>query len=175
MARLALSDTDKQARDWFVETTKALGCDVVVDAMGNTFAVRPGKRKDVAPIYAGSHLDTQPAAGRYDGILGIVAGIELLQLLRDHQIETAFPIGVVNWTKYVISLVLLGPRTDSVAVAVAITAATWLPLLLALKSRVPVRRVHDFPCRWYHQASGPRTFLCKGHMTYKKSAAGPLP
>lgn len=101
MARLALSDTDKQARDWFVKTTEELGCKVVVDAMGNTFAVRPGRRKDVAPIYAGSHLDTQPAAGRYDGILGILAGVEMLHLLRDHQIDTEYPIGVVNWTKCV--------------------------------------------------------------------------
>lgn len=77
MSRLALSDTDKQARDWFVETTKSLGCSVTVDAMGNTFAVRPGRRSDVAPIFAGSHLDTQPAAGRYDGILGIHAGVEV--------------------------------------------------------------------------------------------------
>lgn len=101
MSRLALSDTDKQARDWFVETTTALGCKVVVDEMGNTFAVRPGRRNDVAPIYAGSHLDTQPAAGRYDGILGILAGIEMLNLLRDHDVETEYPIGVVNWTKCV--------------------------------------------------------------------------
>ncbi|KAG6366135.1 hypothetical protein INS49_000311 [Diaporthe citri] len=98
MSRLALSDTDKQARDWFVETTKSLGCSVTVDAMGNTFAVRPGRRSDVAPIFAGSHLDTQPAAGRYDGILGIQAGVEMLNLLRDHQVETEHPIGVVNWT-----------------------------------------------------------------------------
>ncbi|CAN8102750.1 unnamed protein product [Discula destructiva] len=98
MSRLALSDTDKQARDWFVETTKKLGCTVDVDAMGNTFAVRPGKRNDVPPIYAGSHLDTQPAAGRYDGILGVLAGTEMLSLLRDHNVETEYPIGVVNWT-----------------------------------------------------------------------------
>ncbi|KAF3767171.1 N-carbamoyl-L-amino acid hydrolase [Cryphonectria parasitica EP155] len=98
MSRLALSDTDKQARDWFVDTTRSLGCEVVIDAMGNTFAVRPGRRKNVPPIYAGSHLDTQPAAGRYDGILGILAGVEMLHLLRDHQIETEHPIGVVNWT-----------------------------------------------------------------------------
>ncbi|KAJ0113807.1 hypothetical protein J7T55_010051 [Diaporthe amygdali] len=89
--------TDKQARDWFVETTKALGCTVTIDAMGNTFAVRPGRR-NVAPIFAGSHLDTQPAAGRYDGILGVHAGIEMLNLLRDHEVETEHPIGVVNWT-----------------------------------------------------------------------------
>jgi len=59
MSRLSLSDTDKQARDWFVETTKSLGCEITIDNMGNTFAVRPG-RKEGAPTYAGSHLDTQP-------------------------------------------------------------------------------------------------------------------
>lgn len=60
MARLSLSDADKQARDWFQETTEALGCTVTVDAMGNQFAVRKGL-KDGAPTYAGSHLDTQPS------------------------------------------------------------------------------------------------------------------
>lgn len=98
MARLALSDTDKQARDWFVETTKELGCSVTVDAMGNTFAVRPGQ-KEAPPTYAGSHLDTQPTGGRYDGILGIHAGVEMLKVLRDHKVETEYPVGVVNWTK----------------------------------------------------------------------------
>ncbi|KAI6083694.1 amidase [Hypoxylon rubiginosum] len=97
MSRLALSDSDKQARDWFVETTKALGCKVTVDAMGNTFAVRPGRREGPA-TFAGSHLDTQPSGGRYDGILGIQAGIEMLNVLKDHQVETEFPVGVVNWT-----------------------------------------------------------------------------
>lgn len=92
MSRLALSDTDKVARDWFVETTKSLGCSVTVDAMGNTFAVRPGRRKDVAPIFAGSHLDTQPAAGRYDGILGIHAGIEVCcPKHRDAEFSKAVP------------------------------------------------------------------------------------
>ncbi|KAI1387935.1 amidase [Hypoxylon trugodes] len=97
MARLALSDSDKQARDWFVETTKALGCNVTIDAMGNIFAVRPGCREGPA-TFAGSHLDTQPTGGRYDGILGILAGIEMLSVLRDHQVETEFPVGIVNWT-----------------------------------------------------------------------------
>lgn len=59
MSRLSLSDTDKQSRDWFTETTKALGCTVTVDAMGNQFAVRPGQ-KEGPPTFAGSHLDTQP-------------------------------------------------------------------------------------------------------------------
>jgi acetylornithine deacetylase/succinyl-diaminopimelate desuccinylase-like protein len=64
MSRLSLSDADKQARDWFVDTTKSLGCTVKVDAMGNIFAVRPGKRIG-PPTCAGSHLDTQPSGGRY--------------------------------------------------------------------------------------------------------------
>ena len=66
MSRLSLSDSDKEARDWFAETAKDLGCTVTVDAMGNTFAVRPG-RKPGPPTCAGSHLDTQPAGGRYVG------------------------------------------------------------------------------------------------------------
>lgn len=99
MTRLALSDSDKQVRDWFADTAKSLGCKVTIDAMGNMFAVRPGRRSDLAPIFVGSHLDTQPTGGRYDGILGILAGVEVLNLLRDHQVETEHPIGVVNWTK----------------------------------------------------------------------------
>lgn len=59
MSRLSLSDADKEARDWFHDTTTALGCTVTVDQMGNQFAVRPGL-KDGPPTYAGSHLDTQP-------------------------------------------------------------------------------------------------------------------
>lgn len=97
MSRLALSDADKEVRDWFVETTSSLGCDVKVDAMGNIFAVRPGRRGGLA-TFAGSHLDTQPSGGRYDGILGILAGIEMLRVLKDHHVETEFPVGVVNWT-----------------------------------------------------------------------------
>lgn len=97
MSRLALSDADKQVRDWFVETTKSLGCKVSVDAMGNIFAIRPGLN-DGAPTFAGSHFDTQPTGGRYDGILGMHAGIEALMTMNDRQIETEYPTGVINWT-----------------------------------------------------------------------------
>ncbi|KAH8687519.1 hypothetical protein BGZ60DRAFT_425408 [Tricladium varicosporioides] len=98
MSRLALSDADKQARDWFIKTTEALGCKVKVDAMGNIFAVRPGKNNSAAPTYAGSHMDTQPTGGRYDGILGVHAGIEALKTMEDNNIETEYPTGVINWT-----------------------------------------------------------------------------
>ena len=100
MSRLALSDEDKGVRDWFVATTASLGCNVMVDAMGNIFAVRPG-RNDGPATFVGSHLDTQPHGGRYDGILGVLAGVEMLQVLNDGAMETEFPVGVVNWTKYV--------------------------------------------------------------------------
>ncbi|KAI0466515.1 hypothetical protein F4859DRAFT_297452 [Xylaria cf. heliscus] len=123
MSRLALSDTDKQARDWFVETTSSLGCDVKVDAMGNIFAVRPGRR-DGPATFAGSHLDTQPSGGRYDGILGILAGIEMLRVLKDYHAETEFPIGVVNWTneegaRFPISMVSSGVWAEEIPLATA--------------------------------------------------------
>jgi acetylornithine deacetylase/succinyl-diaminopimelate desuccinylase-like protein len=90
MARLALLDSDKAARDWFVETTKALGCQVTIDSMGNTFAVRPGLKNDKPPTFVGSHLDTQPTGGRYDGILGVTAGVEMLRVLGDNWTETEY-------------------------------------------------------------------------------------
>ncbi|CAD0092429.1 unnamed protein product, partial [Aureobasidium mustum] len=97
MSRLSLSDTDKQARDWFAETTKSLGCKVIVDSMGNQFAIREGLQQG-PPTVAGSHLDTQPTGGRYDGILGVTAGIEMLRTLHENNVTTTFPVGVVNWT-----------------------------------------------------------------------------
>ena len=99
MERLALTDADKTVRDWFVEEAKGLGCNVTVDEMGNIFAVRPGTKPDLPPIYAGSHLDTQPTGGRYDGILGIMAGLEGLRVLQENDIRTSHPIGLVNWTR----------------------------------------------------------------------------
>jgi len=87
MSRLALSDTDKQARDWFRDTTTSLGCTVKVDEMGNQFAIRPGKKQGL-PTCAGSHLDTQPAGGRYDGILGVTAAVEMLRVLQEEHVET---------------------------------------------------------------------------------------
>ena len=100
MSRLTLSDSDKEARDWFVRTVEGLGCRVTVDAIGNVFAVRPGRSEGPA-TFAGSHLDTQPTGGRYDGILGIMAGVEMLRVLHENNVETEFPVGVVNWTKCV--------------------------------------------------------------------------
>ncbi len=97
MSRLALSDADKQVRDWFVQNVKRLDCKVQIDSMGNIFAIRPGL-KDGPPTFAGSHFDTQPTGGRYDGILGVHAAIEALKTMKDHDIVTEYPTGIVNWT-----------------------------------------------------------------------------
>ena len=116
MQRLALSDEDKTVRDWFIETTKALKCSVTVDEMGNIFAVRPGRRKDVSPVFIGSHLDTQPTGGRYDGILGVLSGIEALKVIDEMGLETEGGVGVVNWTKWeplLIDLLGLSPVKSS--------------------------------------------------------------
>src|SRR3546814_10269211 len=67
-ARLALTDLDKQGRDLFVQWCKEAGCTVTVDRMGNIFARRPGKNNDLPPVVTGSHLDTQPTGGKFDGV-----------------------------------------------------------------------------------------------------------
>lgn len=99
MQRLSLSEDDRHVRDWFIKTMKELKCDITVDEMGNIFAVRPGRRKDVPATFIGSHLDTQPTGGRYDGILGVLSGVEALKTLEESNIETEGGVGVVNWTK----------------------------------------------------------------------------
>lgn len=99
MARLALNDDDRKVREWLVDQVKAVGCSVTIDQMGNMFAVRPGKNKAAAPVMMGSHLDTQPTGGRYDGILGVLAGLEALRTIHESRYQTEGPIGLINWTK----------------------------------------------------------------------------
>ena len=88
MARLSLNDTDKDIRDWFLETAKSIGCKTSVDEMGNLFAIHAGKYSNQPPIMMGSHLDTQATGGRYDGILGVNAGLEVLKVLHENHIQT---------------------------------------------------------------------------------------
>jgi len=96
--RLTLTDDDRRVRAWFRETVEALGCTVTVDDVGNMFARRPGRRDDLLPIAIGSHLDTQPTGGKFDGILGVLAGIEILRTLHDTGYVTNAPLEIVNWT-----------------------------------------------------------------------------
>ncbi|EFX02121.1 metallopeptidase [Grosmannia clavigera kw1407] len=98
MNRLTGNDDDRKVREWFMAETKRCGCTVQVDAMGNIFAVRPGRNNALAPIAIGSHLDTQPTGGRYDGILGVTAGMEVLQTLEAAGVTTYAPLAVVDWT-----------------------------------------------------------------------------
>nr|POE65900.1 putative hydrolase [Quercus suber] len=132
MSRLALSDSDKQARDWFQQTTEALGCKVTIDAMGNQFAVRPGLNNKEPPTYAGSHLDTQPTGGRYDGILGVTAAVEMLRTFNDNGVETSFPVGVVNWTneegaRFPMSMVSSGVWAESIPLEKAHSTRSVIP------------------------------------------------
>ena len=96
--RLTLTDLDLQVRDWFSNTARSLGCTVTVDDMGVMFARREGQRSDIPPIAIGSHLDTQPTGGKFDGNLGVLAALEVVRTLHDAGYTTYAPIEVVNWT-----------------------------------------------------------------------------
>ncbi len=98
VCRLALTDPDRQGRDLFVSWCRAAGCSVSVDRVGNIFARRAGTDPTRPPVVAGSHLDTQPTGGRFDGAYGVLAGLEVIRALNDHVCETAAPIEVVVWT-----------------------------------------------------------------------------
>lgn len=101
MARLCLTDDDARVREWLATEVQKLGCSLSIDNMGNMFARQPGSLQSSKPMIAmGSHLDTQPRGGRYDGILGVVAALEVLKTMRENGFQTAHDIGLVNWTKY---------------------------------------------------------------------------
>jgi N-carbamoyl-L-amino-acid hydrolase len=97
ICRLTLTNLDRQVRDWFRARAEALGCRVTVDDMGAMFARREGAA-DVPPIAIGSHLDTQPTGGKFDGVLGVLGALEALRTLVEAGYETYAPIEVVNWT-----------------------------------------------------------------------------
>jgi N-carbamoyl-L-amino-acid hydrolase len=98
MCRLTLSDEDIAVRRWFVAACEDIGMTVTCDKLGTIYARRAGTDPDLAPIAIGSHLDTQPTGGRFDGILGVLAGLEVARTLHDAGIVTRHPIEVINWT-----------------------------------------------------------------------------
>jgi beta-ureidopropionase / N-carbamoyl-L-amino-acid hydrolase len=102
ICRLTLTDLDRQVRDWFKAQCEAIGCTVTVDEVGTMFARRqgkqPGKRPALPPIAMGSHLDTQPTGGKFDGVLGVLSALEALRTLHHAGYETNAPIEIVNWT-----------------------------------------------------------------------------
>jgi beta-ureidopropionase / N-carbamoyl-L-amino-acid hydrolase len=98
VCRLAASDLDGEARRLFIRWCEAAGCAVTVDRVGNIFARRPGRNADLPPIVTGSHLDTQPTGGKFDGAYGVMAGLEIVRTLNDLGYETEASIEVVAWT-----------------------------------------------------------------------------
>ena len=96
--RLTLSDEDKAARDLFVKWLKELNLEIVVDELGNIFGTRKGKDNTLAPVMSGSHIDSQPKGGRFDGILGVMGALEVMRTLTENSIETQHPVTIVVWT-----------------------------------------------------------------------------
>ena len=98
VCRLALTDVDKAARDLFVQWCDEAGCTVSIDKMGNIFARRAGRDDSLPPVMTGSHIDSQPTGGKFDGIYGVLAGLEVIRTLNDLGYETDAPIEVSAWT-----------------------------------------------------------------------------
>lgn len=96
--RQALTELDRQGRDLFVSWCRAIGCSIAVDRIGNIFARRDGADPDAAPVLMGSHLDTQATGGKFDGVYGVLAGLEVLRTLHDTDVQTERPIEVAVWT-----------------------------------------------------------------------------
>lgn len=98
LRRLALSDSDREVRDVFGAWCEEAGLKMTVDRLGNMFARREGQAPDLPPVLIGSHLDTQIAGGRFDGIVGLLAGLEIARTLNERGIETRRAIEIVNWS-----------------------------------------------------------------------------
>ncbi|WP_299593469.1 Zn-dependent hydrolase [uncultured Tateyamaria sp.] len=96
--RQALTSEDGEARQLFQLWCEVEGCTVAIDRVGNMFATRDGIDPTALPVYIGSHLDTQPTGGKFDGVLGVLAGLETIRTLNDHDVQTRRPIVVTNWT-----------------------------------------------------------------------------
>lgn len=96
--RQTLTDEDAKGRRLFQRWCEDAGLTMGVDTMGNMFMTRPGTDADALPVYIGSHLDTQPTGGKYDGVLGVLAGLEVIRSMNDLNIKTKHPIVVTNWT-----------------------------------------------------------------------------
>lgn len=96
--RQTLTDEDAEGRALFQKWCEDAGMEMGVDTMGNMFASRAGSDPDALPVYVGSHLDTQPTGGKYDGVLGVLGGLEVIRTLNDLDVTTKHPIVVVNWT-----------------------------------------------------------------------------
>ncbi|MFA6409384.1 MAG: Zn-dependent hydrolase [Gammaproteobacteria bacterium] len=98
ITRLTLTDEDKKMRDLFVKWLKEINLEVTIDEMGNIFGRRSGKNDQLTPVLSGSHLDTQPKGGRFDGIFGVLGALEVMRTLHENHIGTERPLIIVDWT-----------------------------------------------------------------------------
>ena len=94
--RLALTELDGQGRDLVVGWMREAGLEITVDQVGNVFGLRPGRDATLAPVATGSHIDTQPTGGKFDGCFGVLAGLEVMRTLQQHGIETDAPVRAVT-------------------------------------------------------------------------------
>ncbi|MEZ5857060.1 MAG: Zn-dependent hydrolase [Hyphomicrobiaceae bacterium] len=132
--RLTLTDLDMHSRALFARWAEAAGCQVKVDGMGSMFARREGTEPSLPPVMVGSHLDTQPTGGKFDGALGVLAALELVRTLNDLDVKTRHPIEIVNWTNEE------GSRFAPSMVASAVFAGAF-PLDQALSLKDPDGKV----------------------------------
>ena len=102
VCRLALTELDRAGREVFIGWCKDAGCSIAVDKVGNIFARRPGRDNTKPAVMTGSHLDTQPTGGRFDGIFGVLAGLEIVRTLNDRGIETEAPVEIAVDRKSVV-------------------------------------------------------------------------
>lgn len=96
--RQALTNEDRAGRELFIEWCRGAGCSIRIDRMGNVFARRPGSEDSAPAVLMGSHLDTQPTGGKFDGVYGVLSGLEVIQTLHDQGIQTRHPFEIVAWT-----------------------------------------------------------------------------
>ncbi|MEH6606857.1 MAG: hydantoinase/carbamoylase family amidase, partial [Pseudomonadales bacterium] len=96
--RVALTKADKAGRDLFSEWCSQAGCSLSIDTMGNLFFRRAGINDELPPVITGSHLDTQPTGGKFDGVYGVLAGLEVIRTLNEHDVVTDHPLEIVVWT-----------------------------------------------------------------------------
>lgn len=98
VSRLALSEEDREARNLFIQWLREIVLEISIDEMGNIFGRRKGQNSALSPVMSGSHVDSQPMGGRFDGILGVMGMLEVLRTLNDHKVETRRPMVIVDWT-----------------------------------------------------------------------------
>lgn len=157
VCRIALTDLDRQGRDLFTRWAREAGCEVRVDAIGNIFARRAGRNNALPPITTGSHIDTQPTGGKFDGNYGVLAGLEVIRSLNDAGIETEAPVEVAVWTNeegsrfvpvmmgsgvfagaFTLEHALAQRDTDGVSVAEALSAIGYVGAVPASATASPV-------------------------------------